>query len=352
MPWARLDDAFWRNPKVLAAGNEAAGLYARALSYSADNGTGGLLSLDTVKTLAGSRFKALSRKLVDVGLWDPSGQGGWHIHDYDDPAYGNPTSSRAQARSEAARKAAQVRWGNGPPDTEPDAERMPDASEAHSDPHAERNANGNADSMREDASRVQAGATPTPSPTQPPSSSSLSNPPEVSNARDSQPGGISEPIWRARKRAANGSAAALEGWDLDTCNRVARTAAERTGADVQDAHDRLAVLACMPETRGPGRLLEPAAWDWAGAELTRMARDQLRRDREDADTRARRAEHAATAEQTAARKRQAAALAEADPEGWAQLQAEAAAELEAEQLAPLPPLVLTRALDIHERSHA
>ena len=139
MSWARLDDAFWRNPKILAAGNEAAGLYARALSYSADNETAGFLTTETVRTLAPSRGKALARKLVDNGLWEDHGPEGWCIHDYDDPAYGNPATVKARARSEAAKKGANARWNKVPSD----ANGMRVAFESHSPPHSEPRAKGN-----------------------------------------------------------------------------------------------------------------------------------------------------------------------------------------------------------------
>lgn len=143
MVWARLDDAFWRNPKVLEAGNEAAGVYARALSYSADNGTLGRLNASTIKVLCGSRFKTLTQRLFDANLWepDPDGSGGIIIHDYDDPEYGNRTATSADARSAKAKKAAEARWGK----------REKDANE-----HPPGNANGHAQPMLGDASRAGA----------------------------------------------------------------------------------------------------------------------------------------------------------------------------------------------------
>lgn len=35
MTWTKLDDGFWSNPKIAAAGNEAAGVYVRALTWCA-----------------------------------------------------------------------------------------------------------------------------------------------------------------------------------------------------------------------------------------------------------------------------------------------------------------------------
>lgn len=41
MAWVKLDDRFWSNPKVVTAGNDAAGAYARLLSYCAAHLTDG-----------------------------------------------------------------------------------------------------------------------------------------------------------------------------------------------------------------------------------------------------------------------------------------------------------------------
>lgn len=171
-------------------------------------------------------------------------------------------------------------------------------------------------------------------------------------ATDQQPGGIAEPIWQARKRAANGSPVKLEGWDIESVSRVLATATERFDTDRDDAYERIRILAGQTETRNPGRLLEQGAWDWAGDELLRMARDRLRREQSDAETVAQRA-HAAEVDQVASdRRKRIAALAEADPDGWAQAQVEAAAELEGEGTKPLAALVTARALDIHDRAAA
>lgn len=43
MAWARLDDQFWSNPKVVAAENDAAGVFARALCYASAHNTDGFV---------------------------------------------------------------------------------------------------------------------------------------------------------------------------------------------------------------------------------------------------------------------------------------------------------------------
>lgn len=67
MSWARLDDRFHGHPKVLKAGNGAAGLYCRAISYCADYGTNGHIPTVWARW-AGTTAEC--RKLVDVGLWE------------------------------------------------------------------------------------------------------------------------------------------------------------------------------------------------------------------------------------------------------------------------------------------
>lgn len=66
MSWFRLDDRFHGNPKVLAAGNAAVGLYVRCGTYCADHLTDGFVP----KNLAKNYGKPSEiRALLDVGLW-------------------------------------------------------------------------------------------------------------------------------------------------------------------------------------------------------------------------------------------------------------------------------------------
>lgn len=67
MSWARLDDQFWSNPKIVAAGNESAGIFARALSYCAANETNGFVPMTIARTIA-SRLRARERLEMNQ-LW-------------------------------------------------------------------------------------------------------------------------------------------------------------------------------------------------------------------------------------------------------------------------------------------
>ena len=97
MTWTRLDDGFWSNPKVLAAGNEAAGAYARALSYCGCHETDGKIPTDVAKFIA--KPKVL-QTLIDAGLVELNGAG-YVIPDY---LTFNPSHESLEAKREADRR--------------------------------------------------------------------------------------------------------------------------------------------------------------------------------------------------------------------------------------------------------
>lgn len=74
MPWARIDDGLYDHPKILAAGNEAVGLWLRMICYSNRHGTDGEVSYEACRYLAASAgvhwrtLARLLRRLCDVGL--------------------------------------------------------------------------------------------------------------------------------------------------------------------------------------------------------------------------------------------------------------------------------------------
>ena len=75
MPWFRMDDSFHSHPKVIAAGNEAVGLYVRCGTYAAEHLTDGFVDREVV-LLYGST--ALAATLVRTRLWHRA-RGGWTI---------------------------------------------------------------------------------------------------------------------------------------------------------------------------------------------------------------------------------------------------------------------------------
>jgi hypothetical protein len=107
LPWFRLDDSFHSHPKILAAGNEAVGLYVRCGTYAAAHLTDGKLPRDIV-LLYGS--DALADKLVAAKLWRRT-RGGWQIHDYLDY---NPSREAVDNERKAAAE-RQKRWRKAHP---------------------------------------------------------------------------------------------------------------------------------------------------------------------------------------------------------------------------------------------
>lgn len=116
MPWFRLDDSFHSHPKVIAAGNEAVGLYVRSGTYAAQHLTDGFIP-EEIAVLYGAlapgsrpnprtgKPEALAETLVKTKLWHRT-RGGWTIHDYLDY---NP--SREAVENERTQKAErQKRW--------------------------------------------------------------------------------------------------------------------------------------------------------------------------------------------------------------------------------------------------
>jgi hypothetical protein len=110
MPWARVDDGFWSHPKAIVAGAEAIGVWARALSWSAQQLTDGWIPDEMIPLLAHDAPGAPDR-LSTAGLWEIS-EGGFRIHDYLDY---NPSRSEVLAKREAEReRKARQRGGPSP----------------------------------------------------------------------------------------------------------------------------------------------------------------------------------------------------------------------------------------------
>lgn len=102
MTWFKLDDGFHSHPKVIAAGNEAVGLYVRCGTYAAQHLTEGFVP-EHVALLYGSA--ELADTLVRTKLWRRA-RGGWRMPDYLDY---NP--SREAVDNDRKMKAErQARW--------------------------------------------------------------------------------------------------------------------------------------------------------------------------------------------------------------------------------------------------
>jgi hypothetical protein len=111
--WAKLCDTLHGHPKAAAAGLEAMGIWALALSHCGAYLTDGHITRATALRIAGTPevLERLAATLVRVGLWESSGDG-WQFHDY--LAY-NPSRAEVHAEREAKRAAghrgAAKRWG-------------------------------------------------------------------------------------------------------------------------------------------------------------------------------------------------------------------------------------------------
>jgi len=99
MPYFPVDDDMPFHPKVLAAGNEAIGMWARAGGLCKKFATGGEVSHEMVASLGP---KKLAEKLVRAGLWVAI-DGGYRFHDWKQQA-GNDDADVEKARVEQNRQ--------------------------------------------------------------------------------------------------------------------------------------------------------------------------------------------------------------------------------------------------------
>lgn len=109
MPWAKLDDQFGFNPKVIAAGKDGKLAYVMALTYSASQLTDGFIqdaALPMIAVMAETEdMQTTAARLVKVGLWERV-EGGYVIHDYLDY---NPSAEETKTKREAAAR-RQAEW--------------------------------------------------------------------------------------------------------------------------------------------------------------------------------------------------------------------------------------------------
>jgi len=101
--WSRLDDGFTWNKKVLRAGNEAAGAFARMVSHCSHQRSDGYVDEATAMAIAGRR-KVLDT-LVTVGLLDREGVD-FRVHNY---LKYNPSRAELDAKR-SAKTERQERW--------------------------------------------------------------------------------------------------------------------------------------------------------------------------------------------------------------------------------------------------
>lgn len=109
MSWAKIDDHLAHHPKIVRAGNEAVGVWIRAISWCTAHETDGEIARETLEGLTGTaRFATCIRQLLLAGLLHKTGRDKYAIHDF---LEWNPSAKESQeyrdhiskVRSEAGR---------------------------------------------------------------------------------------------------------------------------------------------------------------------------------------------------------------------------------------------------------
>lgn len=133
MPWVRITDDFYDNPKIASVGSLAVGVWLAGLAYANRNLTDGFIPRGAAHGLAivetvddtGRVWEAsetsggtgedvtgrrIAERLVAAGLWEPA-EGGYQIHDFDhyQPSRADVIESRDQARERKANQRARAR---------------------------------------------------------------------------------------------------------------------------------------------------------------------------------------------------------------------------------------------------
>lgn len=103
MAWVKLDDGFETNPKILRAGNEGAGIFARILAHCGRHLTDGKIVPEVAIAIAGNKAKV--DRLVTVGLLEELHDGRYHVRDFLDY---NPGADVVEAQREAKRMAGRA----------------------------------------------------------------------------------------------------------------------------------------------------------------------------------------------------------------------------------------------------
>lgn len=110
MAWGKVDDNMAFHPKVVQAGNEAMGLWVRALSWSMSILSDGYVPAGMVSAFNGDRS---AQKLVDAGLWMQVDDG-FQFKDWAEyqPTKEQVLSDRAAAKERMARVRGQKTTGS------------------------------------------------------------------------------------------------------------------------------------------------------------------------------------------------------------------------------------------------
>jgi hypothetical protein len=120
MPWLKMTDTFWTNPKLERLSDKAHRLYVRSLGYSAQYLTDGLLDATALRTLGATPRLCDELTTPDPvtgsACWTALPGEGYVIHDYLDF---NPSREQVaeKRRQDAARQSKRRTTANQHPDT-------------------------------------------------------------------------------------------------------------------------------------------------------------------------------------------------------------------------------------------
>lgn len=117
LPWVRIDSDLAQNPRIVEMigdhgqrGIAASFVFVCSIGHCAAHNTDGEIKRHVLPFIHGT--PQLARLLVEAGLWEQDGNG-WRIPKYEDHQPTRETrDAAAAARSAAAKKAADARWGN------------------------------------------------------------------------------------------------------------------------------------------------------------------------------------------------------------------------------------------------
>lgn len=128
MAWFKVDDQLAFNAKIVAAGNEAMGLWVRAGSWSAAQLTDGFVPNHMAIAMANGMAKECGADaLVMAGLWHEV-EGGYQFHDWSEfQPSAEAEKEKRRKRSLAGQKGAAARWGgksHGKRHSRPHEDRM------------------------------------------------------------------------------------------------------------------------------------------------------------------------------------------------------------------------------------
>ena len=102
MPWLKVSDTFTWSAQIVAAGNAATGLWARAGAWSMQQLTDGYVPAAIARSLGTA---AEVKKLVDVGLWEPEADGYRFVDWFPDQLSAEKIQRERDAAAERKRRA-------------------------------------------------------------------------------------------------------------------------------------------------------------------------------------------------------------------------------------------------------